>query len=134
MNDGQLAKAPEPILHFPTVLGAVVITYNVSGLNSPLKLTGATIADIYLGKISKWNGEQPAEVNGQFTLKGITKPLKLTIKSFLCKPSPVTHQDVCGADAEAHFNRDEWGLDIGKSIGFKMDTKLLISIEASAEQ
>jgi polyisoprenoid-binding protein YceI len=85
----------------------------------------------YKGSISKWNGDVPVEVNGNFTLKGVTKPLKLTIRSFLCKPSPMTHKEVCGADASARFNRDEWGLDFGKSIGFKMATNLLISIEAS---
>ena len=55
MSDAQLAKAPAPNLHFPTVLGAVVITYDLAGLSSPLKLTGPAIADIYLGKISQWN-------------------------------------------------------------------------------
>jgi len=85
----------------------------------------------YKGSITKWKGDAPAEVNGLFTLKGVTKPLKLTINSFLCKPSPMTHKEVCGADASASFNRDEWNLDYGKSIGFKMQTKLLISIEAA---
>ena len=85
----------------------------------------------YKGRISKWNGDVPVEVDGQFTLKGVTKPLKLTINSFLCKTSPLTHKDVCGADASATFNRDEWNLDYGKSYGFKMETKLLISIEAA---
>ena len=85
----------------------------------------------YKGKISKWNGATPVEVDGQFTLKGVTKPLKLTINSFLCKPSPLTHKEVCGADASATFNRDEWNLDYGKNYGFRMTTKLLISIEAT---
>jgi polyisoprenoid-binding protein YceI len=85
----------------------------------------------YTGTISKWNGDVPVEVTGRFTLKGVTKPLKLSIHSFLCKPSPMTHKEVCGADASASFNRDEWGLDFGKSLGFKMKTKLLISIEAA---
>jgi polyisoprenoid-binding protein YceI len=86
---------------------------------------------VYKGKFTKWNGDVPVEVDGQFTLKGVTKPLKLTIKSFLCKPSPMTHKEVCGADASASFNRDEWGMDYAKSLGFKMKTKLLISIEAA---
>jgi polyisoprenoid-binding protein YceI len=85
----------------------------------------------YKGKISKWKGAIPVEVDGESTLKGITKPLKLTINSFLCQPSQMTHKEVCGADASASFNRDEWGLDYGKSLGFKMQTKLLISIEAA---
>ena len=68
MSDAQLAKAPAPILHFPTVLGAVVITYNLAGLTSPLKLTGPAIADIYLGKISKWNDPALAKLNPGVTL------------------------------------------------------------------
>ena len=84
----------------------------------------------YKGKISKWNGDAPAEVDGQFTLHGVTKPMKLTINSFLCKPNPMTRKETCGADASATFSRDVFGVDYGKSFGFKMDTKLLISIEA----
>ena len=84
----------------------------------------------YKGRISKWNGDAPAEVDGQLTLKGMTKPLKLTIHSFLCKPNPITRKETCGADASGTFMRDAFNLDYGKSMGFKMDTKLLISIEA----
>ena len=51
-----MAKAKGgPVLHIPTVLGAVVITYNVPKVTRPLNLTGAVIADIFLGKIKKWN-------------------------------------------------------------------------------
>lgn len=85
----------------------------------------------YKGKISKWNGNTPVEVDGQFTLKGVTKPLKLTITSFLCKPNPMNRRETCGADATATFARDAFGVDYGKDFGFKMDTKLLISIEAA---
>src|SRR5947199_173891 len=56
MSDAELAKAKGgPILHIPTVLGAVVVTYNVPQLTKPLRLDGATLADIFLGKITKWN-------------------------------------------------------------------------------
>src|SRR4029434_5265433 len=54
MSDENLAKAPGKLLHIPTVAGAVVMTYNVPG-NPSLKLDGDTIADIFLGKIKKWN-------------------------------------------------------------------------------
>lgn len=55
MTDVQLAKAPRTVLHIPTVAGAEAITYNVKGVPSKLKLTGQTLADIYLGKIKNWN-------------------------------------------------------------------------------
>src|SRR5579871_6999197 len=48
------AKRPKP-LHFPTVIGAVVMSYNLKGVTAPLKLTGEVIAGIYLGDIKKWN-------------------------------------------------------------------------------
>lgn len=56
MKDEDLKKAPGEILHIPTVLGAVVLTYNLDGLGKdPLRLSPDVIADIYLGKITKWN-------------------------------------------------------------------------------
>src|SRR4051794_26681539 len=55
MTDEQLAAAPAPILHFPTVMGAVVVTYNVQGVATGLKLTPEAIANVFLGNITKWN-------------------------------------------------------------------------------
>src|ERR1051326_698704 len=54
MSDENLKSAPGKLLHIPTVGGAVVITYNLSG-NRALKLDGETIAAIYLGQVTKWN-------------------------------------------------------------------------------
>ncbi len=54
MSDAELQKAPG-IQHIPTTLGTVVITYNLDGVNAPLKLDGDTIAKIYLGDVKKWN-------------------------------------------------------------------------------
>ncbi|HKR08841.1 MAG TPA: phosphate ABC transporter substrate-binding protein PstS [Gemmatimonadaceae bacterium] len=56
MSDQELANAKGgPVLHFPTVMGAVVITYNIPGVAKPLNLSGDVIADIFSGKITKWN-------------------------------------------------------------------------------
>src|SRR2546423_14295914 len=55
MSDDDLRKAPAAILHVPTVLGAVVVTYNLAGVAQPLHLPPDVIADIFLGKIKKWN-------------------------------------------------------------------------------
>jgi phosphate transport system substrate-binding protein len=55
MTDAQLAAAPMPILHFPTVLGGVVPAYNLPGVGADLRLTGEALAGIVLGKIKKWN-------------------------------------------------------------------------------
>jgi polyisoprenoid-binding protein YceI len=115
------------------------IDFGHDGMNNHAK--GADILDVakfptatFKGKVSKWNGDAPAEVDGQLTMKGVTKPLKLTINSFLCKPHPMRRVEVCGADASGTFQRDAFGVDYGKSSGFKMDTKLLISIEALKAQ
>jgi phosphate transport system substrate-binding protein len=71
MSDEEIAKLKGPAFHIPTVLGAVVMTYNVPGLTRPLNLTGPVIADIYLGKITKWNAPAIAAVN-----QGVALPNK----------------------------------------------------------
>ena len=55
MKDEDLKSAPGEILHIPTVLGAVVITYNLAGVNQQLRFSPEVLADIFLGKITKWN-------------------------------------------------------------------------------
>ncbi len=62
MNDEQLKAAPG-LLHFPTVMGAVVIAYNLPDVKSTLKLTGPVIADIFMGKVTKWNDPAIAKLN-----------------------------------------------------------------------
>jgi phosphate transport system substrate-binding protein len=69
MSDDEMAKAKGgPILHFPTVLGADVITYNLEGVTQPLRLTGELIAEIFLGKVTKWNDRRIATLNSGVTL------------------------------------------------------------------
>ncbi|MFL5561645.1 MAG: phosphate ABC transporter substrate-binding protein PstS [Gemmatimonadaceae bacterium] len=64
MSDAELAKAKGgAVLHFPTVLGAVAVIYNLPGLKQPLKLDGPTLADIYIGIITKWNDGRIAALN-----------------------------------------------------------------------
>ena len=67
MSDENLAKARGKILHLPTVAGAVVITYNLPE-NPKLRLDGPTLAQIYLGNITKWNDPRIAELNPGVTL------------------------------------------------------------------
>jgi phosphate transport system substrate-binding protein len=63
MTNDQLLAAPGKILHLPTVLGAVVPVYNIPEVSQALKFTGPLLADIYLGKITKWNDPAIAKVN-----------------------------------------------------------------------
>lgn len=58
MSDADLKAAPGEILHIPTVLGAVVITYNLAGVSQPLQFSPETLADIFLGKIKRWDDEK----------------------------------------------------------------------------
>jgi phosphate transport system substrate-binding protein len=68
MTAEQLQGAPGKILHFPTVLGAVVPVYNLPGVTAELKFSGAALADIFLGKITKWNDPAIAKLNAGVTL------------------------------------------------------------------
>lgn len=63
MTDEQLAQTPQKVFHIPTVLGAVVPTYNVEGISGELKFAPDVLADIYLGKIKKWNDPRLAKAN-----------------------------------------------------------------------
>ncbi|OFZ18446.1 MAG: phosphate ABC transporter substrate-binding protein PstS [Bdellovibrionales bacterium GWB1_55_8] len=63
MTDEQLAKLAQPAFHIPTVLGAVVLTYHVPGTSTGLKLTPDVLADIFLGKLTKWNDPRLTKLN-----------------------------------------------------------------------
>src|SRR5580765_5608315 len=55
MTNEQLQQAPGKILHFPMVLGADVPVYNIPSVKTELKFSGTLLADIFLGKVTKWN-------------------------------------------------------------------------------
>ncbi|TDU28763.1 polyisoprenoid-binding protein YceI [Panacagrimonas perspica] len=82
----------------------------------------------YKGTIKFEKGE-PDEVDGQLTLLGVTKPVKLDIESFKCIQHPFYKKEVCGADAEGEFNRADFGMtkaadgELGK-------VKIQIQVEA----
>lgn len=63
MTDEELKSAKTPIRHIPTVLGAVVVAYNVKDVPSDLKLDGPTLANIFLGTVTKWNDASIAKLN-----------------------------------------------------------------------
>jgi len=68
MTDADIKSAPGEIVHVPTVLGAVVITYNLQGITQPLRFSPEVIADIFLGKIKKWNDPKITADNPGVTL------------------------------------------------------------------
>lgn len=63
MNEEQETKAGAPIIHIPMISGAVVLSYNLPGLSDTLNLTPGVIADMFMGKIKKWNDPKIAAAN-----------------------------------------------------------------------
>src|SRR5436189_3151007 len=70
MTNDQLVAAPGKILHFPMVLGGVVPIYNLPDTGADLNFSGTILADIFLGKITKWNDPAIAKDNPGATLPG----------------------------------------------------------------
>ncbi len=63
MTDSAIAAIQGNVLHIPTVLGAIVVAYNLPGVTQQLKFTPDVIADIFLGKVTKWNDARLTSVN-----------------------------------------------------------------------
>jgi len=68
MTDSAIAAIDGNVLHIPTVLGAVVSTYNLPGASQPVRFTPDLLADIFLGKITSWNDARIASINPGLTL------------------------------------------------------------------
>lgn len=79
MKDEDLASATSPILHIPVILGAVVLTYNLEGVDQTLKFSPATIADIFLGKITTWDDQRIKDDNPGVSLPSV--PLTVVHRS-----------------------------------------------------
>jgi polyisoprenoid-binding protein YceI len=83
----------------------------------------------YKGTLARFKDGAPTEIDGQLTLHGVTKPVKLTISQFKCIVNPMIKKEVCGADASATINRSDFGVNFGDKYGFKQDVKLQIQVE-----
>ncbi|MDP9084907.1 MAG: YceI family protein [Pseudomonadota bacterium] len=112
------------------------VSFGVSRLDEHVK--GSEVFDVakfptatYSGKFTKFNGAAPTEAQGTLTMHGVTKPVTLSINSFLCKTNPMSKRQVCGADASATFDRSDFGVSIGREMGFKQEVKLQIQVEGS---
>lgn len=71
LTNEELSKLSSPLLHIPTVIGAVVITYNVPGISHGLKLDGTLIVDIYQGTVTQWNDPRIAALNPKLSLPSL---------------------------------------------------------------
>ncbi|MBV7483960.1 YceI family protein [Bordetella sp. BOR01] len=84
----------------------------------------------FKGRFTKFDGDRPDEAEGEFTLRGVTRTLKLDIDDFKCMQHPMEKREVCGADVSTSFNRGDYGLDFGLDMGFKPKVELEIQVEA----
>lgn len=78
----------------------------------------------------QFKGSRPIRAIGTLTMHGVTRPVTLTLQSFKCYDNPILKKRVCGTDATAVINRDDFGISYGKDWGFSMKTGLQIQIEA----
>jgi polyisoprenoid-binding protein YceI len=83
----------------------------------------------YRGKAIEFKGDVPVAVEGELTLLGVTKPVKLVINKFKCIDHPMLKREVCGADASATFDRTDFGLTYATP-RFAPEVKLSIQVEA----
>ena len=80
----------------------------------------------------KFDGDKPATINGDLTIKGVTKPVTLAVTSFNCAPHPFTKKEVCGANASTKIKRSEF--NAGKNApAVSDDVTLNIVVEAIKE-
>jgi polyisoprenoid-binding protein YceI len=89
---------------------------------------------VFKAKLEGFSKGVPTQAAGTLNLHGVTKPVTLKINSFKCIPHPLFKRELCGADLSGSINRDEFGLDAGKTYGFRMDVTLRIQVEALAAQ
>jgi polyisoprenoid-binding protein YceI len=119
-------------------IDATSIDFGLAKLNEHAK--SAEMFDVakfptatYKGTLANFKDGAPTEVDGQFTLHGVTKPVKLTINQFKCAVNPTSKKEVCGADASATINRSDFGVSYGDKFGFKQEVKLQIQVEGIRE-
>ena len=110
LSDEELKSAPGKLIHIPTVMGAVVVTYNLPGVSKALRLNSEDVANIFLGKITMWNDPKIADDN-----PGVKLP---------AKPIIVVHRSD-GSGTTSIFTdylsavNGEWGQKVGKGTSVK---------------
>jgi phosphate transport system substrate-binding protein len=115
LTDEQESRAPSKVLHFPSVMGAVVVIYNLQGINQKIQLTGPVLADIYLGKVTKWNDPEIA---------GLNPGLKLPAEDIVtCHRSEGSGTTYIFADYLSKVS-PEWAAQVGKGTSLKWPTGL----------
>jgi polyisoprenoid-binding protein YceI len=122
--------------------GSVEVTIDISSINFGLAAmdekarsddffdTAKFPTVTYKGKL-KFAGDKPKSVDGQITIRGITRPATLSINLFDCIPHPMLKKEVCGADAEGELNWSEYGMKMSQyGQGDAGKVRLRIQVEA----
>ena len=122
--------------------GTVEVTIDISSINFGLAAmdekarsddffdTAQFPTATYKGKV-KFADDKPKGVDGQITIRGITRPATLTINLFNCMPHPMLKKEVCGADAEGELNWSEYGMKMSQyGQGDAGRVRLRIQVEA----
>lgn len=113
MSDAQIASAKVKTMHIPTVLGAVVPVYNLPGVSAELKFSGDVIADIYLGKITKWDDARIKRDN-----PGVNLPSKAILPVYRSDGSGTTY---IFTDFLSKVSPD-WSSTVGRNTSVKWPT------------
>jgi phosphate transport system substrate-binding protein len=113
MSDAQIGSAKVKTMHLPTVLGAVVPVYNIPGVSKDLNFSGDVIADIYLGKITKWNDARITKDN-----PGVSLPDKAILPVYRSDGSGTTY---IFTDYLSKISSD-WNTKVGKNTSVKWPT------------
>jgi phosphate transport system substrate-binding protein len=110
LSDEELKAAPGKLLHIPTVMGAVVVTYNLPGVPSGLKLNSEDVANIFLGKITMWNDPKIADDNPGVKLPA--KPIIVVHRSDGSGTTSIFTDYLSGVNGE-------WSQKVGKGASVK---------------
>jgi polyisoprenoid-binding protein YceI len=84
----------------------------------------------YKSTVVRFNGDNPATVEGNLTLLGVTRPLTLRIENWKCGPHPFNKKEMCGGNASGAFNRSDFGMKFGLPVAIGDQVKLWTEIEA----
>lgn len=85
-------------------------------------------------RFTEYDGDRPKTATGEFTLRGLTRPLELEIDNFKCINHPMEKREACGAKVCGSFNRGDYGLNFTLDMGFKTEVELEIQVEALRQQ
>ena len=144
---GKFTKSAGQIVYDKaTGLGAVDLVVHTDSVDFGLPqmnavAKGETLFDVekfpyarYTGQLAAAVNGVPTQVVGELSLHGKTRPVTLAIQKFKCMPHPLFKRELCGADALATINREDFGIDAGKAYGFDMAVTLRIQVEAIAKE